>query len=185
MSRRRNRNTNKAKKSNFVGRVAMVIKEGDKNKGQRVAIKAVNNDIAEVFLLSDANIKPFYLPIDGLHIYSQERSTEYYTEDIIKTFFGFIKDVLVKDVSEISKEKPSNSRREGRAAIIEPSIAAPQEPSDDSADNFLKHILEATELFAGCSKFCRDYKVSPIYFISKLSEHLYCMHERYAPKDKK
>lgn len=179
MSRNRNRN-GKAKKSNFVGRVAMVIKEGDKNKGQRVAIKAVNNDIAEVFLLSDANMKPFYLPIDGLHIYSQERSTEYYTEDIIKTFFGFIKDVF-----EGSKEKPSNSRREGRAAIIEPSIAAPQEPSDDSADNFLKHILEATELLAGCSKFCRDYKVSPIYFVSRLSGHLYSMHERYAPKDNK
>ena len=179
MSRNRNRN-GKAKKSNFVGRVAMVIKEGDKNKGQRVAIKAVNNDIAEVFLLSDANMKPFYLPIDGLHIYSQERSTEYYTEDIIKTFFGFIKDVF-----EGSKEKPSNSRREGRAAIIEPSIAAPQEPSDDSADNFLRHFLEASELLTGCSKFCRDYKVSPIYFVSKLSEHLYSMHERYALKFKK
>ena len=179
MSRNKNRN-GKAKKSNFVGRVAMVIKEGDKNKGQRVAIKAVNNDIAEVFLLSDANMKPFYLPIDGLHIYSQERSTEYYTEDIIKTFFGFIKDVF-----EVSKEKPSNSRREGKAAIIEPSIAAPQEPSDDSADNFLRHFLEASELLAGCSKFCRDYKVSPIYFVSRLSEHLYSMHERYALKFKK
>lgn len=179
MSRNRNRN-GKAKKSNFVGRVAMVIKEGDKNKGQRVAIKAVNNDIAEVFLLSDANMKPFYLPLDGLHVYTQERSTEYYTEDIIKTFFGFIKDVF-----EVSKEKPSNSRREGRAAIIEPSIAAPQEPSDDSADNFLRHFLEASELLTGCSKFCRDYKVSPIYFVSRLSEHLYSMHERYAPKENK
>ena len=183
MSRNRNRN-GKAKKSNLVGRVAMVIKEGDKNKGQRVAIKAVNNDIAEVFLLSDVGMKTFCIPLDGLYVYSQERSTEYYTEDIIKTFFGFIKDVLVKDVSEISKEKPSNSRREGRAAIIEPSIAAPQEPSNDSADKFLKHIIEASELLTGCSKFCRDYKVSPIYFVSKLSEHLYSMHERYALKFK-
>ena len=179
MSRNRNRN-GKAKKSNLVGRVAMVIKEGDKNKGQRVAIKAVNNDIAEVFLLSDVEMKTFCIPLDGLHVYTQERSTEYYTEDIIKTFFGFIKDVF-----EDSKEKPSNSRREVRAAIIEPSVAAPQEPSDDSADNFLKHILEATELLTGCSKFCRDYKVSPIYFVSKLSEHLYSMHERYALKFKK
>ena len=179
MSRNRNRN-GKAKKSNFVGRVAMVIKEGDKNKGQRVAIKAVNNDIAEVFLLSDVEMKTFCIPLDGLHIYTQERSTEYYTEDIIKTFFGFIKDVF-----EGSKEKPSNSRREGKAAIIEPSIAAPQEPSDDSADNFLRHFLEASELLTGCSKFCRDYKVSPIYFVSKLSEHLYSMHERYALKFKK
>ena len=179
MSRNRNRN-GKAKKSNLVGRVAMVIKEGDKNKGQRVAIKAVNNDIAEVFLLSDVEMKTFCIPLEGLHIYSQERSTEYYTEDIIKTFFGFIKDMF-----EGSKEKPSNSRREGRAAIIEPSIAAPQEPSDDSADNFLRHFLEASELLAGCSKFCRDYKVSPIYFVSRLSEHLYSMHERYALKFKK
>ena len=179
MSRNRNRN-GKAKKSNLVGRVAMVIKEGDKNKGQRVAIKAVNNDIAEVFLLSDVDMKTFCIPLDGLHIYSQERSTEYYTEDIIKTFFGFIKDVF-----EGSKEKPSNSRREGRAAIIEPSIAAPREPSDDSADNFLRHFLEASELLTGCSKFCRDYKVSPIYFVSRLSEHLYSMHERYALKFKK
>ena len=179
MSRNRNRN-GKAKKSNLVGRVAMVIKEGDKNKGQRVAIKAVNNDIAEVFLLSDVEMKTFCIPLDGLHVYTQERSTEYYTEDIIKTFFGFIKDVF-----EVSKEKPSNSRREGRAAIIEPSVVAPQEPSDDSADNFLRHFLEASELLSGCSKFCRDYKVSPIYFVSKLSEHLYSMHERYAPKDKK
>lgn len=179
MSRNRNRN-GKAKKSNLVGRVAMVIKEGDKNKGQRVAIKAVNNDIAEVFLLSDVDMKTFCIPLDGLHVYSQERSTEYYTEDIIKTFFGFIKDVF-----EVSKEKPSNSRREGRAAIIEPSIVATQEPSDDSADNFLKHFLEASELLTGCSKFCRDYKVSPIYFVSKLSEHLYSMHERYATKDNK
>ena len=179
MSRNRNRN-GKAKKSNLVGRVAMVIKEGDKNKGQRVAIKAVNNDIAEVFLLSDVEMKTFCIPLDGLHVYSQERSTEYYTEDIIKIFFGFIKDVF-----DGSKEKPSNSRREGRAAIIEPSIVAPQEPSDDSADNFLRHFLEATELLTGCSKFCRDYKVSPIYFVSKLSEHLYAMHERYALKFKK
>ena len=34
MSRRRNRNTNKANKSNLVGLVATVIKEGDKNKGK-------------------------------------------------------------------------------------------------------------------------------------------------------
>lgn len=179
MSRNRNRN-GKAKKSNLVGRVAMVIKEGDKNKGQRVAIKAVNNDIAEVFLLSDVEMKTFCIPLDGLHIYSQERSTEYYTEDIIKTLFGFIKDVF-----EVSKEKSGNSRREGRAAIIEPFVVAPQEPSDDSADNFLRHFLEATELLTGCSKFCRDYKVSPIYFVSRLSEHLYAMHERYAVKGNK
>ena len=41
------------------------------------------------------------------------------------------------------------------------------------------------DLLTKCSEFCRNYKVSPIYFISELSKHLYCMHERYAPKDKK
>ena len=56
---------------------------------------------------------------------------------------------------------------------------------DDSEKNYSNHVLEGGDLLIKCSKFCRDYKVSPIYFISKLSEHLYCMHERYAPKDKK
>ena len=64
-----------------------------------------------------------------------------------------------------------------------------EEPKDDheedSERNYSNHILEGGDLLIKCSKFCRDYKVSPIYFISKLSEHLYCMHERYAPKDKK
>ena len=177
MSKNRNRN-GKAKKSNLVGRVAIVIKEGDKNKGQRVAIKAVNNDIAEVFLLSDMEMKTFCLPLNGMHVYSQERSEEYYIKEVVGHIFGLIKDVLGKD--------PSNFR-DGGKGDNKPSErqVKPKEPSDDSADNFLKHIIEASELLTGCSKFCRDYKVSPIYFISKLSEHLYCMHERYAPKDKK
>ena len=55
---------------------------------------------------------------------------------------------------------------------------------DDSEENYLKHALKGGDLLVKCSQFCRDYKVSPIYFISKLSEHLYCMHERYAPKVK-
>ena len=179
MSRNRNRN-DKAKKSNLVGRVAMVIKEGDKNKGQRVAIKAVNNDIAEVFLLSDVDMKTFCIPLDGLHIYSQERGEEYYINAAVGHIFGLIKDVLGKD--------PSNFRDGGKGGNNDnkPSErqVKPQEPSNDSADNFLKHIIEASELLTGCSKFCRDYKVSPIYFISQLSEHLYCMHERYAQPNK-
>lgn len=56
---------------------------------------------------------------------------------------------------------------------------------DDSEENYLKHALKGGDLLVKCSQFCRDYKVSPIYFISKLSEHLYCMHERYAPKGNK
>ena len=64
-----------------------------------------------------------------------------------------------------------------------------EEPKDyneyDSEKNFLKHASEGGDLLIRCSQFCRDYKVSPMFFISKLSEHLYCMHERYAPKDKK
>ena len=64
-----------------------------------------------------------------------------------------------------------------------------EEPKDDheedSERNYSNRILEGGDLIVKCSKFCRDYKVSPIYFISKLSEHLYCMHERYAPKNEK
>ena len=180
MSRNRNRN-GKAKSSNFVGRVAMVIKEGDKNKGQRVVIKAVNNDIAEVFLLSDVEMKTFCIPLDGLHVYSQERSEEYYINAAVGHIFGLLKDVISKDTSNFRIDgKGDNNDNKPSERIIKP-----QEPSNDSADNFLRHFLEASELLTGCSKFCRDYNVSPIFFISKLSEHLYCMHERYAPKDKK
>ena len=180
MSRNRNRN-GKAKKSNFVGRVAMVIKEGDKNKGQRVAIKAVNNDIAEVFLLSDVEMKTFCIPLDGLHIYSQERGEEYYIDAAMGHIFGLMEDVLKRDVNNIRNGgKGGNNDNKPSERMVKP-----QEPSDDSADNFLKHILEASELLTGCSKFCRDYKVSPIYFVSRLSEHLYSSHERYAPNDNK
>lgn len=56
---------------------------------------------------------------------------------------------------------------------------------EDSEQNFMGcGFAEGQDLLIKCSTFCRNYKVSPIYFISKLSEHLYCMHERYAPKSK-
>lgn len=56
---------------------------------------------------------------------------------------------------------------------------------EDSEQNFMGcGFAEGQDLLIKCSTFCRNYKVSPIYFISKLSEHLYCMHERYAPKVK-
>lgn len=180
MSRNRNRN-DKAKKSNFVGRVAMVIKEGDKNKGQRVAIKAVNNDIAEVFLLSDLDMKTFCMPLDDLHIFSQELGEKHYIDAAFGHIFGLIGDILKRDVSNIRNGgKGGNNDNKPSERMVKP-----QEPSDDSADNFLKHVIEASELLTGCSKFCRDYKVSPIYFVSRLSEHLYSSHERYAPKDNK
>ena len=67
----------------------------------------------------------------------------------------------------------------------QPPKKEPKDLTDDSEQNFSDHILEGSDLIVKCSKFCRDYKVSPIYFISQLSEHLYAMHERYAPKDKK
>ena len=67
----------------------------------------------------------------------------------------------------------------------QPPKKEPKDLTDDSERNYSNHVLEGGDLIVKCSKFCRDYKVSPIYFISQLSEHLYCMHERYAPKDKK
>ena len=67
----------------------------------------------------------------------------------------------------------------------EPIFEEPKDLTDDSERNYSNHVLEGGDLIVKCSKFCRDYKVSPIYFISELSKHLYCMHERYAPKDKK
>lgn len=48
MSRRRNRNTNKANNSNLVGREALVLKPFEKNNGREVVIKDVKNGIAEL-----------------------------------------------------------------------------------------------------------------------------------------
>ena len=73
----------------------------------------------------------------------------------------------------------------GNADNAQPPKKEPRDLTDDSERNYSNHILEGGDLIVKCSKFCRDYKVSPIYFISELSKHLYCMHERYAPKDKK
>ena len=73
----------------------------------------------------------------------------------------------------------------GNADNAQPPKKKPRDLADDSEQNYFDHILEGGDLLIKCSKFCRDYKVSPIYFISKLSKHLYCMHERYAPKDEK
>lgn len=205
MSRRRNRNTNKANNSNLVGLVATVIKEGDKNRGKRVVIHGVNNDIAEVSLLDDKKMNKFYLPVSFLRIYSRERSQKILLESVID---GLRMDVVNKaingdevkrysDTSSLAKELDNIADCFGEFAkwcesnygckvTNEPIFEESKESNeDDSERNYSNHVLEGGDLIVKCSQFCRDYKVSPIYFISKLSEHLYCMHERYAPKDKK
>ena len=178
MSRRRNRSTNKANKSNLVGLVATVIKEGDKNKGKRVLIQEVNNDIAKMFLLGDKEMNKFYLPVSDLRIFSRERSQKYILENVIDGFMSIVN-------KAINGDEDWRKHARGNADNAQPSKKEPRGLSDDSEQNFSDHILEGSDLIVKCSKFCRDYKVSPIFFISELSKHLYCMHERYAPKNEK
>ena len=178
MSRRRNKNTNKANKSNLVGLVATVIKEGDKNKGKRVLIEEVNNDIAKVLLLDDKKTNEFHLPISDLRPFSRERSQEYLLESVIDGFMGIVNKV-------VNGDEDWRKHARGNADNAQPSEKEPRGLSDDSEQNFSDHILEGSDLIVKCSKFCRDYKVSPIFFISELSKHLYCMHERYAPENEK
>ena len=205
MSRRRNRNTNKANKSNLVGLIATIIKEGDKNKGKRVLIQEVNNDIAKVLSLDDKEMNKFYLPISDLRLFSRERSIECLLENVID---GLRMDIVNKAINADEGKRHSNKSSLGQefdniaecfgefAKWCESNFGGKdnndpifEEPKDyneyDSEKNFLKHASEGGDLLIRCSQFCRDYKVSPMFFISKLSEHLYCMHERYAPKDKK
>ena len=205
MSRRRNRNTNKANKSNLVGLIATIIKEGDKNKGKRVLIEEVNNEIAKVLSLDDKEMNKFYLPISDLRLFSSERSIECLLENVID---GLRMDIVNKAINADEGKRHSNKSSLGQefnniaecfgefAKWCESNFGGKdnndpifEEPKDyneyDSEKNFLKHASEGGDLLIRCSQFCRDYKVSPMFFISKLSEHLYCMHERYAPKDKK
>ena len=205
MSRRRNRNTNKANKSNLVGLIATIIKEGDKNKGKRVLIEEVNNEIAKVLSLDDKEMNKFYLPISDLRLFSRERSIECLLENVID---GLRMDIVNKAINADEGKRHSNKSSLGQefnniaecfgefAKWCESNFGGKdnndpifEEPKDyneyDSEKNFLKHASEGGDLLIRCSQFCRDYKVSPMFFISKLSEHLYCMHERYAPRDKK
>ena len=175
---RRNRNTNKANNSNLVGLVATVIKEGDKNRGKRVLIQEVNNDIAKVFLLGDKKMNKFYLPVSDLRLFSRERSQKYLLENVIDGFMSIVN-------KAINGDEDWRKHARGNADNAQPSKKEPRDLSDDSEQNFSDHILEGGDLLIKCSKFCRDYKVSPTFFISELSKHLYYMHERYAPKDKK
>ena len=181
MSRRRNKNTNKANKSNLVGLVATIIKEGDKYVGQRVVISNVSNlsnDIVEVFLLSDKQMNKFYIPVSDLRPFSRERSQEYLTENVIDSFMS---------IFSIATNGDEDWRKHarGNADNAQPPKKEPKDLSDDSEQNFSDHILEGSDLIVKCSKFCRDYKVSPIFFISELSKHLYYMHERYALENDK
>ena len=181
MSRQRRKTNGKENNSNLVGLVATIIKEGDKYVGQRVVISNVSNlsnDIVEVFLLDDKKMNKFYLPVSDLRPFSRERSQEYLLESVIDGFMGIVNKVFNGD-----EDWRKHVRRSD--ADNEPIFEEPNDLTDDSERNYSNHVLEGGDLIVKCSKFCRDYKVSPIYFISKLSEHLYCMHERYAPKDKK
>ena len=181
MSRRRRKTNGKANNSNLVGLVATIIKEGDKYVGQRVVISNVSNlsnDIVEVFLLDDKKMNKFYLPVSDLRPFSRERRQEYLLESVIDGFMGIVNKVVNGD-EDWRKHARGNAKNE--RVFLDPK----DYQEDDSEKNYSNHILEGGDLIVKCSKFCRDYKVSPIYFISQLSEHLYAMHERYAPKDEK
>ena len=177
MSRRRKTN-GKANNSNLVGLVATVTNAENVNVGKRVVIQEVNNDIAEVFLLDDDEMNKFYLPISDLRIFSRERSQEYLLKNITDSFMRIFS-IDTNGDEDWRKHVRGNASKE--RIFLDPK----DYQEDDSEKNYSNHVLEGGDLIVKCSKFCRDYKVSPIYFISKLSEHLYAMHERYAPKDKK
>ena len=182
MSRQRRKTNGKANNSNLVGLVATIIKEGDKCVGQRVVISNVSNlsnDIVEVFLLDDKKMNKFYLPVSDLRPFSRERSQEYLLESVIDGFMGIVNKV-------VNGDEDWRKHARGNTDNVQPPKKEPKDDhEEDSERNYSNHVLEGGDLIVKCSKFCRDYKVSPIYFISQLSEHLYCMHERYAPKDKK
>ena len=177
MSRRRKTN-DKANNSNLVGLVATVTNAENVNVGKRVAIQEVNNDIAKVFLLDDMKMNKFYLPVSDLRPFSRERSQEYLLESVIDGFMGIVN-------KAINGDEDWRKHARDNADNTQPPKKEPRDLTDDSERNYSNHVLEGGDLIVKCSKFCRDYKVSPIYFISQLSEHLYAMHERYAPKDKK
>ena len=177
MSRRR-KTYGKANNSNLVGLVATVTNAENVNVGKRVVIQEVNNDIAKVFLLDDKKMNKFYLPVSDLHPFSRERSQEYLLKNITDSFVSIFNKV-------VNGDEDWRKHARGNADNAQPPKKEPKDLTDDSEKNYSNHILEGGDLIVKCSKFCRDYKVSPIYFISQLSEHLYAMHERYAPKNEK
>ena len=177
MSRRRRKTNGKANNSNLVGLVATVTNAENVNVGKRVVIQEVNNDIAKVFLLDDKKTNKFYLPVSDLRPFSRERSQEYLLKNITDSFMRIFSMPTIGD-EDWRKHARGNANKE--RIFLDPK----DYQEDDSEKNYSNHILEGGDLIVKCSQFCRDYKVSPIYFISELSKHLYCMHERYAPKDK-
>ena len=177
MSRQRRKTNGKANNSNLVGLVATVTNAENVNVGKRVVIQEVNNDIAKVFLLDDKKMNKFYLPVSDLRPFSRERSQEYLLENVIDGFMGIVNKV-------VNGDEDWRKHARGNADNAQPPKKEPRDLTDDSERNYSNHVLEGGDMIVKCSKFCRDYKVSPIYFISELSKHLYCMHERYAPKDK-
>ena len=205
MSRRRNRNTNKANNSNLVGLVATVTNVENVNVGKRVVIQEVNNDIAKVSLLDDKEMNKFYLPVSDLRLFSRERSQKILLENIID---GLRMDIVNKAINgdEGKRHSDKSSLRQELDNIAEsfgefakwcesnfggkdndePIFEEPKnDHEEDSESNYYNNILQCRDLFAKCNEFCRDNNVSPMFFISRLSEHLYTMHELYAPKDKK
>ena len=205
MSRRRNRNTNKANKSNLVGLVATVTNVENVNVGKRVAIQEVNNDIAKVLSLDDKEMKKFYLPVSDLRIFSRERSQKILLENIIDgLWMGIVNKAInsdevkrYSDKSSLRQELDNISESFGEFAKWcesnfggkdndEPIFEEPKNDHEDNSEsNYCNHILQCRDLFVKCSEFCRDNKISPMFFVSKLSEHFYAMNELYAPKDKK
>ena len=178
MSRRRRKTNGKANNSNLVGLVATVTNAENVNVGKRVVIQEVNNDIANVFLLDDKKMNKFYLPVSDLRPFSRERSQEYLLKNITDSFMRIFSMPTIGD-EDWRKHARDNAKNE--RIFLDPK----DYQEDDSEKNYSNHVLEGGDLIIKCSEFCRNYKVSPIYFISQLSEHLYAMHERYAPKDKK
>ena len=178
MSRRRRKTNGKANNSNLVGLVATVTNAENVNVGKRVVIQEVNNDIAKVFLLDDKKMNKFYLPVSDLRLFSRERSQEYLLKNITDSFMRIFSMPTIGD-EDWRKHARDNAKNE--RIFLDPK----DYQEDDSEKNYSNHVLEGGDLIIKCSEFCRNYKVSPIYFISQLSEHLYAMHERYAPKDKK
>ena len=178
MSRQRRKTNGKANNSNLVGLVATVTKAENVNVGKRVVIQEVNNDIAKVFLLDDKKMNKFYLPVSDLRPFSRERSQEYLLKNVIDGFMGIVN-------KAVNGDEDWRKHARDNADNAQPPKKEPRDLTDDSEKNYYNHILEGGDLLIKCSKFCRDYKVSPMFFISKLSEHLYAMHERYAPKNEK
>ena len=136
MSRRRNRSTNKANKSNLVGLVATVIKEGDKNKGKRVLIQEVNNDIAKMFLLGDKEMNKFYLPVSDLRIFSRERSQKYLLENVIDGFMSIVN-------KAINGDEDWRKHARGNADNSQPPKKEPRGLSDDSRRTIPTTFLKA------------------------------------------